>query len=352
MKIKEVLRKAYEAGASDIHMMAGCPVMIRTEGRLRPLEESDVADEDMKEVLAAFVTKEKKEILDREGELVFVLAIPGFSRLRIALYRQQGKYAASVRMMPSEVPAPQELEIPDSVLKLAEEKKGLILLTGEAGSGTTTTAASLLCQIAKGEPRHIVTIENPVEYRIGNGTGIVSQREVGSDAKGVSEALKAAVRQDADVIFASELPDADAVLEALKAAEGGRLVITSLRVAQAARALRRLTESVPSDMRERAREQLSGVLKGVVWQQLLPRRDKEGRSAFFEVLLADSDICALIREGREGQIASALSQKRESGSQLMDYAVLDAFMKSKIEAETAAAYAVDETRMRRWMQIY
>lgn len=352
MKIKDVLLKAYEAKASVIHMAADCPVMARTDGKLYPLEQSNVEAADMEEVLQAFLTKAKKERLDREGEITLAVTISGFARLRVTLYRQRGTYAASLHMMPLDIPAPEELEIPHSVLKLAQERKGLVLVTGEAGSGKTSTAASLLSQIAQGESRHIVTIENPVEYLIANGKSIVSQREIGSDVKDHAKALKAALRQDADVIFISELPDAETVLEALCAAEAGRLVIAALQAGQTAHALRRLIEMVPKDKGEFARMQLANVLRGVVWQQLLPRCDREGRSAFFEVLLADQDIRSLIRSDRMCQIPSAIEGKREYGMQSMDDAILEAYMKSKIKAETAAAYAVDEKRMRQWMQIY
>lgn len=352
MKIKEVLLKAYEAKASDIHMMADSPVMIRADGELRPLEESNVEAADMEEVLQAFLTKSKRERLDREGEVNLAVTISGFLRLRINLYRQRGTYAAAFHMMPLDIPAPEELEIPPAVIALAKERKGLVLITGEAGSGTTTTVASLLNRIAQQESKHIITIESPVEYLISNGKGIVSQREVGSDTREHARALKAAMRQDADVIFISELPDADTVMEALKAAESGRLVISSMPTGQAVHTLQRLIELFPSDMRDLARMQLANVLKGVVWQQLLPRCDKGGRNAVFEVLLADQDIRALIRGERMHQIFSAIEDKRERGMQSMDDAILDAYMKSKIKAETAAAYAVDEKRMRQWMQIY
>lgn len=352
MKLKDVLVRACEANASDIHIMADCPVMIRKDGILRPLEESAVTAEDMEEVLRAFLTQAKKERLDREGEVSLAVTISGFLRLRVNIYRQRGTCALSSRIMPTEAPKPEELELPPAVLNLAKEKKGLVLITGEAGSGTTTTAASLLGQIAGSGAKHIVTVENPIEYLIDGGRSIVSQREIGSDAKDFARALDMAARQDADVIFAGELPDAQTVLSALKTAESGRLVFSILRVAQTEHALRRLLEMIPGDMREFARMQLAEVLKGVVWQQLLPRRDMEGRGAVFEVTLSDPSIRSLIRSDRIGQISAAIEDKKELGMQSMDDAILDAYMKSRICEETAAEYAVNKARMRQWMKVY
>lgn len=352
MKLKDILALACEEDASDMHIMAERPVMIRADGKLRPLGESAVTAEEMEEILQAFLTKAKKERLDKEGEVCLAVTVSGFLRLRVNIYRQRGTYALSSRIMPLEIPKPQELDLPASVINLAKEKKGLVLITGESGSGTSMTAASLLSQIAGSGAKHIVTIENPIEYLIESKTGIVSQREIGSDAKDFARALDMAEKQDADVIFASELPDAQSVLSALKAAESGRLVLFSMRVAQTEHALNRLLGLVPGDMRDFARVQLADVLKGVVWQQLLPRRGAEGRSAVFETLLADPSIRSLIRSDRISQISAAMEEKKELGMQSMDDAILDAYTKSRISEETAAEYAVNKSRMRQWMKVY
>lgn len=352
MNIKDILALACEADASDIHIMADRPVMIRAGGKLRPLEESVATAEDLEDVLRALLTKAKKERLDREGEVNFAVTISGYLRLRVNLYRQRGTYALSSRIMPLEIPKPQELDLPSSVINLAKEKKGLVLITGESGSGTSMTAASLLNQIAESGDRNIITIENPVEYLIESKTGIVSQREIGSDARDFSRALDMAQRQDADVIFVSELPDAQTVLSALKAAESGRLVVSCAHLARTEQALGRLLGMVPGDLRDLAGIQLAEVLKGVVWQQLLPRSDKKGQVAVFEILLADPSIRSFIRSGRFSQIPAAMEDKKELGMQSMDDAILDAYMKSRILEETAAEYAVSKSRMRQWMKVY
>ena len=352
MTLKEILLQAYERHASDIHIMTGSPVMFRVNGTLAAYREEPVIASDMEEILNVFLNKTQRNMLDAKGEFDTAVTIAGFSRLRVSLYRQSGEYGAAVHMLSLEIPTPDELELPMAAQKLTEAGKGLILVTGEAGSGKTTTVASLLDKIAKTQAKHIVTVENPIEYLLPRGMGMASQREIGSDTKSYADAIRAAMRQDADVIYISEISDPDTALAALAAAEAGHLVIASLYTGRAEDTLKRLSDLFPEQRRRQAYAQLSGVLRGIVAQQLLPRCDGASQSAVFEIMLVDKEMQALLLEGRFSAVSSAMEKKREAGMQTMDDAILEAYMKSRILAQTARQYATDKERMRQRMQIY
>lgn len=352
MTLKEILLQAYERHASDIHIMTGSPVMFRVNGTLAAYREEPVIASDMEEILNVFLNKAQRNTLDAKGEFDTAVTIAGFSRLRVSLYRQSGEYGAAVHMLSLEIPTPDELELPMAAQKLTEAGKGLILVTGEAGSGKTTTVASLLDKIAKTQAKHIVTVENPIEYLLPRGIGMASQREIGSDTKSYADAIRAAMRQDADVIYISEISDPDTALAALAAAEAGHLVIASLYTGRAEDTLKRLSDLFPEQRRRQAYAQLSGVLRGIVAQQLLPQRDGDSQSAVFEIMLVDKEMQALLLEGRFSAVSSAMEKKREAGMQTMDDAILEAYMKSRILAQTARQYATDKERMRQRMQIY
>lgn len=352
MNIKEILEKAYDAKASDIHMIPECPVMFRINGKMHAFEEACIQPADMEAFLQEILNKGQLEALEEEGEIDTAVTIPEFSRVRANVYRQRGTYAIAVRMLSATIPTPEELELPKSIRDLTKESKGLILITGEAGNGKTTTIASLLHQIAEQETKNMITIENPVEYVLPHGKSLVSQREVGSDTKSYAKAVRAALRQDPDVIFIGELSDEDTILEAIAAAEAGHLVFSSLHTNRTEDTLRRLIDIFPTHRRQQIRVQLSDVLKGVIAQQLLPRQDTESRMAVFEIMLADKEIRTLLREDRLSQITSVMEVKRDAGMQTMDDAILDAYMKCQISAETAIAYAFDGERMKKRTRIY
>lgn len=352
MKIIEILQRACEAKASDIHMVQDCPVMLRIHGKMNALEEDVVQASDIEEWVAELLTEMQLMELKKTGDIDTAVTIPGFSRVRANVYKQRGSYAIAIRLLSSIIPSPQELEVPDAVWKLTKENKGLILITGEAGNGKTTTIVSLLQEIAQNETKNIITIENPIEYMLPNGKSIVSQREIGSDTLSYAAAVKSALRQDPDVIFVDELSDAETILEVLAAAEAGHLVFSSLYTKSTEDTLNRLIDVFPVHRRQQIRVQLASVLKGVIAQQLLPRSDENSRSAVFEIMLMDKEIQALLTEDRIAQIHSALENKKDLGMQTMDDAILSAYMKCRITNETAISYAVDTENMRKMTQIY
>lgn len=352
MKIKEILQKAYEANASDIHMIPERPVIFRIHGKMRTMEEVCVQEADIGTILEELLTESQRIRLEEDGDIDTAVTIPEFSRVRANVYRQRGTYAIAIRMLSTTIPTPKELELPEAIVNLTKENKGLILITGEAGNGKTTTIVSLLNQIAENETRNIITIENPIEYLLPHGKSIVSQREVGCDTESYAKAVKAALRQDPDVIFIDELSDADTILGAIAAAEAGHLVFSSLHTNRTEDTLRRLIDIFPAHRRQQIRVQLAGVLKGVIAQQLLPRSDDASRSAVFEIMLSDKEIQTLLKEDRIAQIMTVMENKEDKGMQTMDDAILSAYMKCRISSETAVSYAYDRERMAQRTKIY
>lgn len=352
MKLEDILSIAYEDKASDIHIVTNGPVMFRINGEIIPKEDIQISQEELEELLKVLLTKEQWQELELEGEIDSAVSLKGFSRVRINVYRQRGSYAAAFRILSSTIPTPEELHIPKEVLELTERSKGLILITGEAGNGKTTTLASLVNYIAQRETKNIITIENPIEYLISHGKGLVSQREIGSDTKCYAKAVRSAMRQDPDIIFIGELNDIETIEEAIKAAETGHLVFSTLATSQAEDTLSRLIEVFPEYRRQQIRVQLSTVLRGVIAQQLIPRSDIEGRSAVFEILLLDKNMRSLLREGKISQIISMLDKQEVEGNLSMDDALLSYYMKSRISAQTAVTYAKNPETMRGKIQIY
>ncbi len=352
MNIREILEKAYQKKASDIHIIPGCPVMFRINGQMCAQEEICTEKTDIEHFLQELLTKEQFVTLEQEGEIDTAVTLPEFSRVRANIYRQQGIYAIAVRMLSATIPTPEELELPKAVTDLTKENKGLVLITGEAGNGKTTTIVSLLHKIAETETKNIITIENPIEYVIPHEKSMISQREIGSDTTSYAKAVKAALRQDPDVIFIGELSDADTILEAIAAAEAGHLVFSSLHTNRAEDTLHRLIDIFPEHRRQQIRVQLADVLKGIVAQCLVPYQQAEERKALFEIMSVDKEIQTLLREDRISQIPSAMESKKNVRMQTLDDALLEAYMKCQISAETAVSYAFDSERMKERTKIY
>lgn len=352
MKVEDILQKAYEKKASDIHLIANSPIMFRINGKLLPQSEDILIGQELEDILKTVFTKQQWQELEQDGELDSAVSLEGFCRIRVNAYRQRGSYAAALRILSSKIPTPEELHLPEILLEMAKMSKGLVLITGEAGSGKSTTLASLMNYIAQNETKNIITIENPIEYLLPHGKGLVSQREIGTDTKSYANAVRAAMRQDPDVIFVGELNDTETIEEVIKAAETGHLVFSSLCTNQTEDTLRRIIEIFPEHRRQQIRVQLSAVLKGVISQQLLPRCDIEGRSAVYEILRMDKNMRILLREDRIQQMMIALENQELEGTQTMDGAILSAYMKMQISADTAVTYAQNPEEMRARICIY
>lgn len=352
MNIVEIVKMAQEKGASDIHITCGMPVMLRVDGRLICMSAEEVLPCMTEKMTAFLLTEEQQEKLGRWGELDFAYFMQDVCRMRVNVCRQLGAYALTIRLQPLEIPEPSTLGLPQSVLRLTEEKRGLVLITGMAGSGKSTTLASMLRQIAENYEKSIITLEQPVEYLYPRGKSIIMQREIGTDSESYANALRAAMRQDADVIMVGELADSKTIAMALTAAETGHLVLSTLHTDSAAAAVDRMVEAFPAHCQPQIRAQLADVLKGISAQQLLPKQESAGRAAAFEVMLVNETVSNLIREGKTYQLPAVLQACREEGMQTMDDAIYELYMKSRIDSDTAVSCAKDPAGMRQKVQLF
>ena len=352
MEIIEILEEAQLKGASDIHLAPGTQVMFRIDGKLVRMSDDIVPPYAIEKMLEPMLSKEQQAELARAGELDFAYSIPGFQRLRVNVFRQRGTYAMAIRILSFEIPDPRKLGIPQSVIELTKKKRGLVLVTGATGSGKSTTLASLISVIAQQYEKSIITLEDPIEYLHQHGKSMVLQREIGYDSKSYANALRAALRQDPDVILVGEMRDLETISTAITAAETGHLVFSTLHTNSAAAAIERIIDVFPPHQQQQIRVQLAGVLEGIVAQQLLPKQDAKGRIAAFEVMLANAAVCNLIREGKSYQLSSTIQTSRKEGMQTMDDAIYELYMKSYINSDTAVSYAQDPAEMRQKVQLF
>lgn len=352
MEIIEILEDAQMRGASDIHLAPGTQVMFRIDGKLVRMSEDVVPPYAVEKMLESMLDEEQYAALEQAGELDFAYSIPGFQRLRVNVFRQRGTYAMAIRILSFEIPDPRKLGLPQSVIDLTNKKRGLVLVTGATGSGKSTTLASLISTIAKEQEKSIITLEDPIEYLHKHGKSMVMQREIGYDSKSYANALRAALRQDPDVILVGEMRDLETISTAITAAETGHLVFSTLHTNSAPAAIDRIIDVFPPHQQQQIRVQLAGVLKGVVAQQLLPRVNSSGRVAAFEVMLANPAVCNLIREGKIYQIPSVIQTSRKEGMQMMDDAIYELYMKSYINSDTAVSYAQDPAGMKQKVQLF
>lgn len=351
-EIMEILEEAQRREASDIHLACDTQVMFRVDGKLVRMSEDIVSACEIEKMLETMLGKEQQEELERAGELDFAYSIPGFQRLRVNAFRQRGTYAVAIRILSVEIPNPRKLGIPQSVIELTKKKRGLVLVTGATGSGKSTTLAALIGVIAEQYEKSIITLEDPIEYLHKNGKSMVLQREIGSDSRSYANALRAALRQDPDVILVGEMRDLETISIAITAAETGHLVFSTLHTNSAPASIDRMIDVFPPHQQQQIRVQLAGVLEGVVAQQLLPKQDTKGRVAAFEVMLANAAVCNLIREGKSYQLPSTIQTSRKEGMQTMDDAIYELYMKSYINSDTAVSYAQNPAEMKQKVQLF
>ena len=351
MTIEEILSLAKEKKASDIHLSPGNPVMLRIDGQLIPQTQTKLRPNEVENLMAPMLSQAQLERLKEDGELDFAFSIPNYSRVRANVFRQRGTYTAALRILTYNVPKPEQLGLPPAVVNFTNLKRGLVLVTGATGSGKSTTLASLIDIIAERDAKNIITLEDPIEYLHTNKRAIVRQREVGDDTKSYADALRAALRQDPDVILVGEMRDLETISTAITAAETGHLVFSTLHTNNTSEAIDRMIDVFPPHQQQQIRVQLSTVLEGVVAQQLLPKIDG-GRIAAFEVLIANSAIRNLIREGKAFQIPSILQTSKKDGMQTMDDCIMNIFMHGFVSKKTAVDYALDQVNMIRKIQMY
>ena len=341
MDLQAILRAAVERGASDVHIKAGQPPVIRYDGDLQVLEGWGAFDsmtlEDVLQEISA-TAPSRLRAFEQTGELDTAYQTVDLPRFRVNAFRQRGDVSFAFRVIPRQVPDFESLRLPPGVERLAEEHRGLVLVTGATGAGKTTTLAAVVGHINRTRKQHIVTIEDPIEILHDDLGCIVNQREVGLDTDSFNEALRRALRQDPDVILIGELRDSETAQTALQAAESGHLVLSTMHTVDAAETISRLIEFFPAIKQPQVRSILSGVLKGVVSQRLLPRING-GRVAAVEVMLANNRIQELIREDKPEFVPEAIAEGAFFQMQTMTTALINLVVEGEVDEDTAAAAA-------------
>ncbi|NLT14354.1 MAG: type IV pilus twitching motility protein PilT [Clostridiales bacterium] len=337
----ELVRTAVEGNASDIHLSCGRPPSCRIFGTIRPMTESILKPADTEAYAREIMSEDQLNTLRVKGEVDFAYSLQGLGRFRVNVFRQRGSLAMAARVLNADIPTPEELGIPPCVVEMTNKKRGLVLVTGPTGSGKSTTLASLINIINHTYYDHIITLEDPIEYLHNHDRSIVNQREMGGDTKDYSSALRAALRQDPDVILVGEMRDLETISIAVTAAETGHLVFSTLHTIGAANTIDRIIDVFPPYQQQQIRTQLADVLECVVSQQLLPKRSGHGRAAAFEVMLANPAIRNDIREAKTYQIHTVLQTNRKVGMQTMDDCLFDLYSRGEISADTALQYSQD-----------
>ena len=345
--VDELLQISKDRGASDLHITVGIPPKIRINGELVDLDYPRLVPADVELMVQPLLTERIKATFEEKGEADFAYAIPGLGRYRVNLFRQRGSHAIVIRLVGTVIPDAYELGIPKSVIELTEKKRGLVLVTGPTGSGKSTTLASLIDIINSNFNTHIITLEDPIEYLHNHKRAVVNQREIGLDTTSYSHALRAALREDPDVILVGEMRDLDTISIAITAAETGHLVFSTLHTTGAANTIDRIIDVFPPHQQQQIRIQLASVLEAIISQQLIPTQDNRTRVAAFEVLHASTSIKNLIREAKTHQIDSAIQTNKKFGMQTMDDAIYDLYLKRKINAEHAIQFAQDAATLER-----
>ena len=298
------------------------------------------------------LSERQKEILKRDGEADFSFSIPALGRYRVNAFNQRGSLAAAIRLVGTQIPKPEDLGLPKSVIDLYNKKRGLILVTGPTGSGKSTTLASLINRINENRKAHIITLEDPIEYLHQHKLSMVNQREVGLDTMSYANALRAALREDPDVILVGEMRDLETISIAITAAETGHLVLSTLHTIGAASTIDRIIDVFPPHQQQQIRIQLSMVLEAVISHQLIPTADRHHRVAAFEVMLMSVAIKNLIREAKTFQIESMIQTSKKSGMITMDDALYELCMMGHITSEQAINFAQDSVALEKKIKVF
>lgn len=343
--IVEIMRVAHEAGASDVHITVGVPPKMRVNGNLVAMNFPKMLPADTLEVVLEVMSEVQRERFEERGEYDMSFSIPELGRYRVNAYKQRGTCAMALRLVSTQVPAPEVLGVPDSVINLYERKRGLILVTGPTGSGKSTTLAAIIDKINNNRDAHVITLEDPIEYLHQHKMAMVNQREIGLDSQSYANALRAALREDPDVILVGEMRDFETISVAITAAETGHLVLSTLHTIGAASTVDRVIDVFPPHQQQQIRVQFANVLEAVISQQLIPTIDGRGRVAAFEVMHANHAVRNLIREGKSHQLVSVMQTNRKMGMITMDESIIQLYFEGKIDREMAVQFAVDPDGM-------
>src|ERR671931_206391 len=334
--IDDLLEQMVGRKASDLHITVGSPPAVRVRGEVERLDDYEpLSSEDTQQLLYRILSSEQQKQLEIKRQLDFSHSVPGLARFRVNVYFQKESVGAAFRMIPDELKTLEELGIPPTLHKLAEKPRGIVLVTGPTGSGKSTTLAALIDEINRNRAEHILTIEDPIEFLHRHKRCIVNQREIGVDATSFAEALRAALRQDPDVILLGEMRDLETISTALTAAETGHLVFATLHTQSAPGTIDRVIDAFPAAQQDQIRIQLAATLEGVVTQALLPTADGQGRVPSLEIIFPDEAVRNLIRQAKVEQVYSVMQTGTGRGMQTMEQSLADLALRGVISTDVA-----------------
>jgi twitching motility protein PilT len=348
-KIDALFKMLKDQGASDLHLSAGNPPIFRLNGEMVRLNFKDLSHEELKVILFEILTEEQRLKFEQGKDLDFAYAVPDLARFRGNYMMQHRGVAAVFRIIPSKILSADDLHLPEGVRRMTNFKKGLVLVTGPTGSGKSTTLAAMIDLINSTRKEHILTLEDPLEFIHENKQSLINQRQIGEHTNSFGSALRAALREDPDIILVGEMRDLETIQLAMSAAETGHLVFGTLHTNTAAKTIDRIIDVFPTDQQMQIRAMLSESLKGVVCQQLLRTADGKGRVAALEIMLGTSAIGNLIREGKTFQIPSIIQTAKKDGMQLMDQHLLDLLKSKRIAAEEAYRCSIDKKQFEQYL---
>src|ERR687888_469629 len=334
LSIDDLLEQMVTRGASDLHLSAGAPPTLRVRGEMVRLEElGKLMPNDTQQLLYRVLSSEQQKRLEIDRQLDLSHAVPGLARFRVNVYFQRESLGAAFRLIPEQLKTLEELNLPGTLHEFAAQPRGLVLVTGPTGSGKSTTLAALIDEINRNRSEHILTIEDPIEFLHRHKRCIVNQREIGPDAKSFADALRAALRQDPDVILVGEMRDLETIATALTAAETGHLVFGTLHTQSAPSTIDRIIDVFPPEQQEQVRIMIAMSLQGVVTQTLLPTADGTGRVPALEILLPDDAVRNLIRQGKVEQIYSVMQTNTSRGMQTMEQSLAELITRRVVDVE-------------------
>jgi twitching motility protein PilT len=344
--IDQFLNLVVRQGASDLHIGEGQPPKIRTNGDIMPIRDELISHEEATRMLSEVCGPENWELFQQHGDLDFAYQMDEHSRFRSNYFKESNGYAAAFRLIPTKIASLEELGVPVVIKEFAYLRGGLVLVTGPTGSGKTTTQAALIDFINQNFSKHVVTIEEPIEFVHNNKRSIITQREVPGDSISFPAALKAALREDTDIVLIGEMRDLETISLALTAAETGLLVIGTLHTNNARKTVDRMIDAFPADKQGQARAMLANSLRGVVAQLLLKRSDRPGRIAVNEILVANAAVAAIIREGATQKLQDVIISGKAQGMQFMDDAIWALLEKNIVSPHEAFMKAIDKNRFK------
>lgn len=337
-KLEQWLRAAFQLKASDVHLSVGMPPVFRINGGLKRYGSEPLQPEDTLLAARTVIDEKYYPAFEETGEIDISYGIQGLSRFRINAFRQRSCISLAIRIIPTSIPSLEELELPEALRKMAIRHQGLILVTGPTGSGKSTTLASMIDYMNRTMSRHIITLEDPIEYLHRHQTCVIDQREVGFDTHNFANGLRSALRQDPDVILLGEMRDLETISTAITAAETGHLVLGTLHTSSAPSTIDRIVDVFPPEQQGQVRIQLASVLVGIMSQRLLPTIDGKGRKAVTEILVNTPAVANLIRNEKIHQLQSVMQTSRSAGMHTFEMSVKEAFEKNEISREFVEPY--------------